>query len=459
MRSRGVNRFGSMSAFAGHRAGGSGGGGDFLKKWKDTGHYDAWMHTRVLPIALWRHGMPAIVVIEDKTTHRKIAHVWSKNLVCHETEDVLDGQYFTDRDTGARKHPPKRCGVCKLVEWARQECFLFEEYREENLVAIKEKKFKKVRGIDFTTPLFKFEGDDPKETQVIHMGGICNLFKPDKLNDDQKQALKDAGISPKFAWKENGYAKCQYAMCVVSNDHPEDGVKIAVEASSLGDAVKGVINKVIESEERNIDQDPYVIRWKFFKDAPMSEMYDALPMPKIQLTPRIKKLITGDAPEEALEKLMEPFNQQTVRAMLEAHCLLAEGVVPWDDLFPTEAQEKKWRQEDDKEKDAEESAAEVEDPDADSEDKDDEDDEEEFECDNPKCGKAVKASDKKCPHCGHVFDVEEAEEEEEPPKKKLLTRAEALAAKKKTEPSKPSKSKKKDDEDEDEGDGGDDIPF
>lgn len=462
-----------MAAFAGHRTGG--GGGEFLKKWKDDGVFDSVLHTRVLPIALWQHKLPRLVPITDKA-RKTTVHVWSGTYVCHEDEATLDGQYFRDRDTGQRKHPPKRCGICKLVEWCYQQCVLFEEFREENEAAIKAGKPKKVKGIRFTTPMFHFEGDVKDETITLHIGGVCNLFgKAKEGTDAQKADLARSEIvvgGPKGAWRENAYAKCNYAMCVVNYNRPEDGVQIAVETSALGDAVKNVLNKVLEEDSRNVEDDPYVIRWKFHKNAPMNEMYDALPMRKLKLSPRIVQLIRGPAPEEALDKLTERFNQRLLRTSLEKHCLPEmRNLVPWDELFPSEEQVKKWEAEDaeaeaEAEAEAHEQAQTSRRPPHPLNDDDDDDDEPEprgvakdddgeelFACDD--CDEPVKASASECPHCGKKYEVEDAEDEEDeedeeeapPVKAKLPTRAEALAKKSAPEKSKaekaPVKSEKK----------------
>lgn len=465
-----VTRFGSTKAFTGHR---SGGGGAYLKKWKDKGKIDIWIHIKEMPLAMWRHQIPNIVPTEDRQTRKKTVHVWSRNVVCFENERTLDGQYFRDKDTGERKHPPKRCGLCKLVEWCYQQCVTFEEHREDNEKLIAAGKTKKVKGIEFTTPLFVFEGDVDDERRVLHIGGICNLFRPEKLNDEQKAAMAEAKISPKNAWQENTYAKCQYALCVVNNDRPEDGVQIAVETSGLGDKVKKVLNDVLEEEQRAYEDEPYCIRLKYDEhEKDMNKMYSAIPMRKIKPTPRILKLIRGDAPSDELDKLTETFNQQSVRAMLERYCVEEfKSVVPWDDLFPTKEQEKKWEEED--EASAKENAR---DDDSgprsvardDDDDEDEEDDEEEqFECDNEDCDAVVKASDKKCPKCGMKFDTgddddddendaKEPEPEPEPEKPKMRTRSEA---KREEKEKKAAKGSKKSEPEVAEDNQGDEIPF
>lgn len=448
---RGVTRFKSMSGFKDHRTGG--GGGKFLSKWKEKGSIDVWFHIKELPLAIWRHQVPTITIVDNKQTRQKDKRVFSKSYVCHEREDVLEGQYFR-KDDGTRKHPPVRCGLCKLVDWAYRQCLAFEEHRKENEEAIEAKKSKRVKGIRFTTTLFKFVGDDPEETQTMHIGGLCNIFNRDDLSDAMRKDIADSHIKvggPKGAWRENMFAKCQYAMCVVNNDRPDDGVQIAMEASSLGDKVKDVFNAVLKEDERDIETDPYCVCWEYFeKETNLNKKYNALPKRKVPLTPRIKKLITGEAPD--LSQLTENFNQQLMRSQLEAACVLPEGVVPWDELFPTKEQEEAWAKEDDAEEeeeedesddasddddddDAEPAKAKGKSDDADDDDDDDDDedesDDELVECDNPKCAKPMKMSDAACPHCGQKYDVEKDDAPEpEPEKPKMKTRAELAAEKK-----------------------------
>lgn len=430
---RGVTRFKSLRGFAGHRGGTR---GKFLSKWKEKGSIEVWFHTKELPIAIWRHGIPQIVTIKDRDNKKiEVAHVWTKNLVCHEEEAVLDSQYFRDRDTGVRNNPPERCGICKLIEWCYQQAVLFEETRDQ----------KKPKGLSFTTPIFRFEGDDPKETTTLHIGGITNLFGKD-LTDAQKEDLREAKISLKHAWKENAWAKCNYAMLVVDNAHPETGCQIAVEAGLLGDRVKKVIEAELEDNETDIQRSPYAIKWKYLEnESEFNKKYDAVPLRKLKPSKRILEIIRGEAPELP-DDLTTPFNQQAVRSSLERHCLLPKGTVPWDVLFPSEDQSKAWEVEDEEAEkaaaiaDAEEVSEEEGDDepsDADedaatSDDEDEDEEEEEFACDNEKCGKPVKASDTVCPHCGFKFEVdgeEEAAAEPEPAPKPMRSRSEALAAK------------------------------
>ncbi len=440
--SRGVQRFGSTRSFAKHKMGG---GGKFLSKWKEKGSIDVWFHTKELPIAVWRHQLPQLVVKEDRDTKESVTHVWSKNLVCHEDTDVLEAQYKRDNDTGARKSPPERCAVCKLVEWAYQQALLFEETRGE----------KKPRGLSAVTPLFHFEGDVAEETTTLHVGGICNLFGKDDLSDALKLDMKKAKISPKHAWKQNSLAKCQYAMRVVDNAHPENGVNIAVETGLLGEKVKEVMETELEKNDTDIQTQPYCMQWEYFeKETNFQKKYKASALRKMKVTGRILELIRGEAPPLP-EDLTTPFNQESLRAVLEKRCVLPnhEAIIPWDEIFPSKEQTEAWAKADaleaeraKKAEEAEKKSSATDEPEDDEEDDDDDsdadegdedeeedEDDEEIGCDD--CQAPMKLDDSSCAKCGATYDPKTGKllEHGKPPEpeKKMRTRSEAASAAKK----------------------------
>lgn len=367
---RGVRRFGSLAEFSRDRRSG---GGRFLSGWKEHGSIDVWLHTKALPLAVYRHQLPTIVIKEDRNDKRvKHRYIWSKNFVCHETDKVVESQHFREED-GGRKHPPERCGLCKLVEWCYQQAVAYEDTRDLPP--------KKREGISWTTPLFRWEGEDKDGnpiTQVIHVGGICNLFnKTDKQNDRQKEDLRESKISLKRAWQENGQAKCQYVMFVVDDAHPETGVQLAVEGQSLGEKVKKRLSEELEENEIDITKSPYCLRWKYNeRETNLNEKYSCAVVRKKKPVPRVLKLIRGEVPELP-DDLTVPFNQTALRATLEAACVLPEGTVPWAELFPSREQIVAWRKEDEeaeREEEAARAAEAAEDEAGDDEDDDDADD-------------------------------------------------------------------------------------
>lgn len=468
--------------------GSGGGGGRFLSGWKDQrtgkGEVHTWMHTKCLPMTVWRHSFPMLIVVKDKKTGTEVTHVWGRNQTCHETEDVLDKLWWrtTKGDpSSARDTPPERCGMCKMAEYLWQQSWLWlslhrwiankNEAGTEifggrwalNKAGKIAAEKKRPLGLDPCTVLFDFVSEaDSDENTRLHVGGFCGLFGRDELPDDLLKAMAAAKIRQKEAWKENSMVKPKSVMCVVDNDKPEKGVQISEETKELGEKVKEEITKVWEGSEIDIQRKPYCIKWNYDRSKNMGKQYTATPVMKIKPDARILDAIRGDAPD--LSHIEEPFNQTQMRALFERHCKV--DTIPWPEIFPTKEQEKKWAEEDEaaaaaaKKKPAEDDEEEEEseedddeteekadgeddeDEEDDEEEEDDEDDEDEEEietdedgdelvaCDNKKCGQPHKISASKCPHCGHKYEVEEEpetepEEEEKPP---MRSRSEAKKA-------------------------------
>lgn len=483
MKQRGVSKHRSMQDWLRSKApGAGGGGGKFLSgKWKEKGEVDTFLHTKCLPMAVWQH--PFATLVPVKKDGAETVHVWTKKYTCHETEDVLEQMYFREEKgepSSARKKPPERCGMCKLIEWVWLQCWAWLDSHEWKGDGWVETKKGKGRGVDPCARMFRFTSEaDDRENVTIHAGGFCGLFGRKELPDDLVAAMKHAKISPKDAWKVSSVVKPQSVLCVVNADAPADGVQISVETKELGEKVKEEITRVYKSLEVDVQRQPFCIRWEYDKSAQMGKMYKATAMMKIKPSPRVLELLRGPAPN--LSQLETPFNQQLLRSTMERHCLLEKGTVPWSTLFPTKEQEKAWQEEDEADAagdhgdtldDADRIDADrvVDDRDSDVEgdnpadDEDDEDDDEQVACDD--CGKPMAMTDAACPHCGKKYDVEEDPEPEPEPKTKIRSRADALAAKSKSKGGDAGKSKPKpaperepgDDSDLDDNQG-DEIPF
>jgi hypothetical protein len=481
---RGTQRFTNTNSFAKNRSGGP--RTPYLKWRKETGgKLQGWLSTKELPMKTFRHGIPMVQIRDDKDDRsKKVKHVWSRMFVCHETVETLEANW-RDKDTGERKHPYERCGLCKLTEWCYQQAMIYEETRDE----------KKPKGLSAVTPLFHFESDEPEETTTLHVGGLCNLFGDDDLSAELKADIKKAKIRLDRAWMENAKARCQYAMFVVDNAHPEAGVQIAVEAKLLGDKVKELMEDELEKNEVDIQKRPYCMEWEYRpSEKEFSKKYKATVVRKndvkIKPTGRILALIRGEVPKLP-EDVTEPFNQQSMRTILENHCVLPDkSIVPWAELFPSKEQTAAWDKEDAeanrKEKAQEEAAekelakesedVETEDDDDDeddeesddeddneddeeSDDEDDEEDDESIECDD--CETEMKLEDTECSNCGATYDPDTGKLVAHG-KKKMKTRAEAIAAKRNKEngagKAKKKTAKAKSDEEEPEV-GEDGLPF
>lgn len=469
-----------MEGWLGHK-GRSGGGGKYLSKWKEDGSVDVWLHTKRLPLVIWRHPVPTYVVVDDKDKDEKVKHVFSKKYVCHEDEAVLEHPW-RDKVTGEREKPPQRCALCKFSDhlWMQILEWLDTHTWDESGKAWKEKKSGKGKGIDPCTIIFEFESEaKSSENVTMYAGGFCGFFSQRELPSDVVKAMKAKRILGNEIWKQNGNVKSESVMCVVNQADVSAGVQIAVEAQALGDAVKKEIQRVWKSNEINIQKQPYVIEWTYDEKEQFSKKYGATSKLKVKPSDRVLKLIRGEAPD--LTELKKPFNQQQMRLIFEKHCLLTD--IDWNEIFPTKEQEKKWasddaeaaeaseseESDDESEESDDESDSSSDDESGDDSDKNDESDDEESEdsddmvaCDE--CGKAMKLSATKCPHCGHKYgdDGEEEEEKKEEEKPKLKSRSEMAKAKaappKKAAPPAAKKSSKKKDEDDDDAQE-DGIPF
>jgi hypothetical protein len=408
-----ATKMNTVDDFLSHKSSDRSGG--FLDKWKKDKTVNIWLHTECLPIAIWRHGFPRLVIMEDDGEN--VRKFFGGNYNCHEPETTLKKQYKRNADE-SREIAPIYCPICKLVDW----CYL--EIAEGR--------------IDFTKLMFRFEATDPKDTVTIHTGGLCNLYGSDDLTAEQKQAMKKAGISPKEAWRENAYAKLSYLFRVVDNANPDKGVQTAIETGLLGDKVKDVIADARESkgeDEGNPFRNPFCIQWEYKENEQVfNKKYHARRIEKYALTPAIEKLIRGPKPD--VSRLIEPFDVKTMRAFLERNCVL-KGV-PWDEIFDV----KKREEEDDDDSDAASSdrTPEVA-TDGDADDATSQGADDEVACDA--CEKPMKASDAECPHCGEKYDVEA--KAPEPPPKQIKKRSEM-----KKDAGKPDKGKTKK---------GDEVPF
>lgn len=309
----------SLDQFLKHSGRGGGGKRNFLKSWKDTDDHSitVWLHTAAPILALWRHGWPNVVPREDSKTKVVTHEVWTNRLVCHEDEETLTQQFWKDKGTGEREHPPVRCPMCKMIDYVRM------------LV---------VRGeCDWKAPIFQFNASDPKKSVTITAGGMFNAFGAKSVTDAQRAELRQAGIYLKGkdgAWKQNLMAKLEYAFCIANDAKPEDGVQIAVEGQLLGALMQAEIGKAIAGlgeEEGNPAQNPVAWLWQFDprEETPFDKKYTVTRMQKVKLRESISRAIKGTDPPD-LEPLAERFNAKKLRAAFEQFAVVA---LPWDDFF------------------------------------------------------------------------------------------------------------------------------
>lgn len=299
----------NLDEFLGHKNAERGSGSKILNWKKNTPPLiDTWLHTRAPIVALWRHGWPRVAEIERDG--EKVKEVWGGNFNCWEPEETLRRQHRR-ADDGTRLSPPRICPMCLLIEHVRDEV--------------------RAGRIDWLTPIFEFEGDDPKQTIVLSAAGIYNGFNGELSRQDIAD-MRKAGVRRDEAWKQNSVAKCSYVFSILNHATPEKGVQVAIETTALGDAVKRVIRDQIDSlgeTDGNPLRNPYAIRWEYRpNEQKFDQKYRALAMPKLALTPEIEELITSNPPD--VSQLIERGNIGALRASMEAH---AKIQLPWDRLF------------------------------------------------------------------------------------------------------------------------------
>lgn len=292
---------------------------NFLEKWQDRpGHKcNIFLHTKATIAEVYRHGFFRTYDEKDKTTGAVTRRVYFTTLNCHETIENSRKQNKRDAVTGLRVNPPCFCPMDKLSEWCKAQVFS--------------------GALKWTDKLFEFKGiakNGKEEVKTIRVGGMYNGFGGDKLTQAQKDDLTAAGLDPREAWKDNGVGKQSAVIRCIDADNLEKGVMIAVQPSSVGDAIRKVIRDTKESRG-DIDgspvRNPYCIQLDYHKEEPVfSKKYEARMIEKIKADEAVRKLIVDTEPP-ALDIVIEPFNATKIRPMMEKACLIAG--VPWDEIF------------------------------------------------------------------------------------------------------------------------------
>lgn len=406
--------------------GGRGKGAKFLNRWKKDVAIERVGTSRVkvakIDVVLageepiteyYSHNIPQVVTTRKKGSKETENHLWSREWMCLESDEVLDARRFRN-DDGTREKPPERCPICILIEMVRQSIVSGD--------------------LDWLTPIFVFGAEGVQESEVeILAGGICGMFGDDDLSGEEKKQLEEADIKQSVAWKQSLDSRSQYLMTVVDYEDPDSGVQITREAKSLGMALEATIAREIEGsgEKGHPTLNPYVFRFKYLPDNLMSDKYDVVTMRELTVSPEMRKLVS-DGPFPDLARALEYNNVKTLRAWLEK-CAVIE--MPWDEIFapalevcdangiPQLGQEAGAKDEFDRGSDG----GTVDEGGSDGEsqstgDAGNVDGLDEVPCDA--CGKMMRGDLAACPHCGERYGFEDEtskveEKKPEPEKKKL----------------------------------------
>jgi len=304
--------------FLNHSSGG--GGGSFLKSWKDDGQIDVWPHPLAGAGIRWAHSFWHITKKRERGGD-EVDVVKSYRWICHEREIILRKQRFRDDEIGhkpydlvgdgSREYPPEICPMCILIEMLRDQV--------------------RAGRLPWTSPLFEWSLKD--DSEVVTVGGFCGLFSRPKndYTDEQRKEMHKAGIEQDEIFMENAAAKCDYIMRVVDDSNPDDGIVIAPVADTLGRRIQKAYKDRIESSKGAFvpSRDPMCMRWKFDDSKTFEKKYDLVPLIEAKPSEEILEALATDLP--SIDDMLAPGNVATLRAQMEKHCLL-KGV-PWDQVF------------------------------------------------------------------------------------------------------------------------------
>lgn len=323
----------NYDAFLGHSSGG--GGGAFLKSWRDDGSIDVWLHPQAPPGVRWAHSFWELKKIKKKAKNEEVEteELRSYRWICHEREAILRRQRFRDDDigrradpnsqdpkrvcggivgNGRREYPPEVCPMCLLIEWLR------DQVRDERL--------------SWTSTLFSWKCSDGEE-EIVSLGGFCGLFgrATNDYTKDQLDQLRRAHVERDESYLEAAGARCDYLLRVIDDGNPSEGCVIAPVADALGRKVQKAIKDRIEMSKGAFrpSETPFCMRWKFDDAKSFEDKYDVVPMIEAKPSDEVLEAIEADPP--SLSDLLAPGNPATLRAQMEKHCAI-QGV-PWDKFF------------------------------------------------------------------------------------------------------------------------------
>lgn len=321
-------------AFLNHSSGG--GGGAFLKSWRDDGAIDVWSHPLALPGVRWAHSFWELKKFKKKAKggETEEEELFSYRWICHEREAILKRQKYRD-DTigraedknsqnpiarcggiignGHREYPPEDCPICLFIEYVRD--------------AVRDGR------IHWTAPLFEWKLSDGTDSEVISVGGFCGLYgrATNDYSEEQLKQLRQAGVERDEAFMENATARCDYLLRVIDAGNPTEGCVIAQVADTLGRRVQKAFKDRIEQTKGafNPQKTPLCMRWKYDEKESFEKKYDLVMLPEVQPSADVLEALEANPP--SISDLLAPGNATTLRAQMEAHCVV-EGV-PWDKFF------------------------------------------------------------------------------------------------------------------------------
>lgn len=281
-----------------------GGGGQWLKPWKKGRQIDIWLHTESKIRAVWGHQIPHEIEVDEKSdkgekTGRKVFKLSWPRFVSPDLATIHSNQYFRD---GAflRELLNKDPKTGRLYGGTPETAFMRDPFlilREYLYHAIEK------RMIDPAAVVFEWVDHKNKGELIQWTAG--------EMSRQVKRGFKNRGHSLD--------TKLEYIFVVINHEKPGEGPKITRETKLLGDLMRDLIKREIESRGEDGDpfKSPYCIRWKFDPDSssPMKS-YDAFRIDKNACTPDVWQAIGGSpdpAAGENWERVLAPDTSEHSR--------------------------------------------------------------------------------------------------------------------------------------------------
>lgn len=292
-----------------------GGNGQWLRFWGKDGQVKIWLHRYTDFYPLWYSSWPRLVTfIDRKAGGEERTEVRTVRYVSHERNQLNEKAKYRE-DDGRREHAPEIDPMALMVEWVAEQVI---EGR-----------------LKWTTPIFKFEGDNPETNITLYAGGIYGTFGDRSMSKEKRQELRRIGITPEDnAFRQSLLVGKYYLFDAVDDDDPGGGVVLALEKSTTtGDRLKRAIEKSIQRKkdkgDPSINPYPFVLRKNAGEKNP-AMLYEVDACHDEEPSPEVFALISDPKTMRDRTEVIAKADLVQFRSELETHALIK---MPFDDFF------------------------------------------------------------------------------------------------------------------------------
>lgn len=382
----------------------AGGGGAWLKDWKERGKIVVWPHPAAKLVSVWRHSWYTEDVRSDEDGgDNPLKTIVYTNFPSFENERVNSKQFFIDKESGEREHPPIICPFAIMLDWVRLRIFNGE--------------------LDMCEELFKF-GDD-EDAKIVYAGGALGMFNSRKLSDKERERIrKKTGVTQDKAFQQNMRAQQQYLMAVVPHD-PEVGTStvIAQLAAGLGKEIKSKIDDRVNDlgeQEGRYNNTPHAFEWRYHKDRTPDKRYEAKPRTitdSFEMPEHVTEAFSQDPPD--IRGAITPYDLHRFRLELEKFSVIempiAEFFRPIEEHFEIDTTQSEMGDEEEEEEapakkrpsevKGKTKAVEEEEEEAEAEEESDDDVQPYATSECSVCQAPMADTDTKCKKCGSEYEI------------------------------------------------------